>query len=52
MEDNEQAFLDHYMAEEDPGRPEYRICHEKAKYCNAVGNGAFGTNNADIRHEL
>lgn len=24
-----------------PDYPEFRICHEKAKYCNADGNGVY-----------
>lgn len=52
LEDHEEAFLQHYMADENPGRPEFRICHDKAQYCNAVGNGAFGQTDENIKHEL
>lgn len=52
LEDHEEAFLDHYMADENPGRPDFRICHDKAQYCNAKGNGAFGAEGQNIKHEL
>lgn len=52
LEDHEEAFLKHYMADEDLGRPQFTICHERAQYCNELGNGAFGSNDPSIRHEL
>lgn len=53
LEDHEEAFLKHYMADVISGGPEFTICHERAQYCNAKGNGAFGRReDTEVKHEL
>lgn len=51
LEDNEQSFLDYYMDEKKSGNAEFKICHEKAKYCNERGDGTYGSDEATIRHD-
>lgn len=51
LEDHEESFLEHYMAEENPGQAESRICYAKARYCNDKGTGAFGADQ-EVVHDL
>lgn len=48
LEDNEQAFLDHYMGGNNPLPADQWICHNRAQYCNADLNGIYGNTEATI----